>query len=217
MHRLLVVVAVVACHRGASDRGAVGAERGDCRPDKTCDPGLMCLSNLCVKPPPADCKDVAETLASIDLGNYAEPEERAPVVTKYKAECERLYLTKEEGKCLEPARDKWAAAHCAPRMFPSYIGTTSCADVARKIHSALDKQNAENPQAKQVRDKMLAAMQESCEQDAWPGDLKQCLLDGDASSPNPNDSACAAKIPPGLQQKLQERLTEAMQQIQSPP
>jgi hypothetical protein len=194
MHRLLVVVAVVACNRGTSDRGAVGAERGDCRPDKTCDQGLMCLSNLCVRPPPADCQDVAETLASIDLGNYAEPEERAPVIAKYKAECERLYLTKEEGKCLEPARDKWTAAHCVPRMFASYTGATSCADVMRKLGSGAG-----------------SAMKDSCEHDAWPAELKQCLLDSDTPSGNPYDSACAAKIPPGLQQKLQERITAAMQ------
>jgi len=196
--RYLALLLVVACNRGSSDRGAVGAERGDCRSDKTCDPGLMCLSNLCVRPPPADCKDVGETLASIDLGNYAEPEERAPIVAKYKAECERFYLTKEEGKCLEPARDKWSAAHCAPRMFASYTGTQSCAEVARKMGSASQM------------------MKESCEQDAWPGELKQCLLDSSASSPNPNDTECAAKIPPGLQQKLQERITEAMRPSPTP-
>src|SRR5437660_356176 len=80
---------------GSSDRPSVaGKERADCRPDKTCDPGLLCLSNLCVRPPAADCQLVAEELASLDLGNYAEPEDRAPVVAKHKARCETEHVSK---------------------------------------------------------------------------------------------------------------------------
>src|SRR4051812_45288828 len=96
---LVVAVGLFGCQHNrdvGDDRTqvALGKERADCRADKTCDPGLLCLSNLCVRPPPADCQVVADQLASLDLGNYAEPEERAPVVAKYKGQCETLYVSK---------------------------------------------------------------------------------------------------------------------------
>src|SRR4051812_2182289 len=101
---LLVAVGLLGCQHnrdvGDDHPTIAGKERADCRSDKTCDQGLWCLSNLCVRPPAADCQVVADELASIDLGNYAEPEDRAPVVAKYKSQCETLYVSKEEGVCL---------------------------------------------------------------------------------------------------------------------
>lgn len=45
----LVVMAGLAA-AGCSDGGALGTERNGCRPDKSCEIGLVCLSNLCVDP-----------------------------------------------------------------------------------------------------------------------------------------------------------------------
>ena len=67
--------------------------------------------------PPGDCAPVAEALASIELGNYAEPDDRAPVVGKHREACEAAHVTKAEGTCLAAATDKWTAARCSPRMF----------------------------------------------------------------------------------------------------
>ena len=120
MALVLVSVWAIGCSKespAGPERPPLGKERADCRPDKSCDPGLMCLSNLCVRPPPADCAAVAEGLASYDLGNYAEPEERAPIVATYKASCEKAHVTKEQGECFEKAADKTAAMMCAPFMF----------------------------------------------------------------------------------------------------
>ena len=100
----------MGCSKEAgSDRPTLGKERADCRLDKTCDPGLMCLSNLCVRPPPADCTAVGEGLASHDLGNYAEPEDRAPVVDKYKRACHKAMVSKEQGECIAATTEKFAA------------------------------------------------------------------------------------------------------------
>ena len=68
----------VACKGGGGGGGGggkangsaapvVGQERGDCRPDRSCDPGLTCLSNLCVRPPtasPPTCAASARAPAS---------------------------------------------------------------------------------------------------------------------------------------------------------
>src|ERR1043165_8492451 len=112
--RWVVVIVALAAAGGCKEdraqgqgdsRAALGKERGDCKPNKVCDKGLWCLSTLCGRPPPADCKAVGETLASMELGNYAEPETRAPVVAKYQAACDKAFVTKEQGECIDKATD----------------------------------------------------------------------------------------------------------------
>jgi len=78
---------------------------------------------------PANCDDVAEQLASYELGNYAEPEDRAPVVAKHRAICKREGVSRDERACLEKTKSKLAAAHCVPRLFPD-VELPDCADVA---------------------------------------------------------------------------------------
>src|SRR5687767_15742223 len=135
----LLVIVVFGCAKGGGSRGVAGTERGDCRSaEPKCETGLLCLSNLCVRPPPADCTNVADTLASIDLGNYAEPEERQPVVAKYKAACDKAYVSKEQGECIDKVKDKWSAAQCAPNMFPEITASKGdCEKVASKVEAVM--------------------------------------------------------------------------------
>ena len=218
----VVVLCLVGpgCQRDrAPGGGPAGHERGDCRPDKTCEPGLVCLSNLCVRPPPADCQAVADQLASIDLGNYAEPEDRAPVVARYKAACEAALVSKEEAQCLDKARNKWSAGQCVPRMFPELASSTTgdCAAIAGKTKAMMAKQAGylNDPQMKTWFDRTMAVMQESCEQDQWPDFLKKCMLASDDGTTAMAQS-CNQLMPPELQQKMQDRMTKAMQQLQRP-
>jgi hypothetical protein len=195
---------------------ASGHERGDCRPDKACDPGLVCLSNLCVRPPPADCQAVAEQITSIELGNYAEPEARAPVVAKYKAACDAALVSKEESQCLDRARDKWSAGQCAPRMFPELASTSSadCSAIVARTRAAMANQARylNDPSMKKWFDRSMDVMQQSCTEDHWPDSLKRCLL---ASAGTPaTTQACNQQMPPTLQQAMQARLTKAMQEMQ---
>ena len=44
-----------------------------------------------------------EQLASLDLGNYAEPTARAPAVATYRAACESARVTVDEAACLARA------------------------------------------------------------------------------------------------------------------
>ena len=65
---------------------------------------------------PAPCGEVAELLASFELGNYAEPEDRAPVVARFRAACAQARVTVREESCLQEARTVAAAARCVPRV-----------------------------------------------------------------------------------------------------
>jgi len=215
-----VLIVLAACQRDAPAAGAAaGKERGDCRANKTCDPGLLCLSNLCVRPPPADCKAIGETLASIDLGNYAPVEERAPVVAKYAAACEAAYVSKEEGACIDKAKDKWTASQCAPRMFPELAasaGTGDCARIAAKIRAAMGPQAQSfqnDPKMAKWFDTTIQVIQQSCEQDQWPEPLKRCALAADANNGVNALQNCNQQMPPALQQKLQDRMAAAMKTL----
>jgi hypothetical protein len=218
---LVLVVAAGCQHKGeaAPETGhaAAGHERGDCRPDKTCDSGLWCLSNLCVRPPAADCKLTAETLASIDLGNYAEPEVREPAVAQYKAECERLYVSKDEGKCLEKRTTGGAPrSACADVPDRASSGSGDCEQISMKIKTWIEKQAnyVNNPQMKKWFDTTIRVVKQSCVEDNWPDNLKKCVLGSDVSQNPAAMQGCTGQTPPALQQKMQERLTKAMQDMQ---
>jgi hypothetical protein len=212
-----IAVAILLLVGCSQSRGTPGEERADCRAgDKDkCNAGLLCLSNVCVRPPPADCQSVAESLASFDLGNYAEPEERAPVVAKYRSQCEKAYVTKEQGECLDKATDKWAAGQCAPKMFPEMASTNNgdCKKVVERVQAAIkDQIQTADPQMAKWFETTMTIMQQSCEQDAWPDSLKKCILTAQATPGVDAMQSCNQQMPPGLQTKLQERLTAAMQQ-----
>ncbi len=102
----------------ASKRVNDGSERGDCYGNGTCDEGLICLSRLCVRPPPADCKKVVEKLGFLSLGNYTPRAVRAEFDTRLRGVCKAANLTKEEGDCILSARDKSALSRCKkPLVF----------------------------------------------------------------------------------------------------
>jgi hypothetical protein len=208
-----------ACPGNRGDRPAAGLERGDCRPDQSCEVGLLCLSNLCVRPPPGDCGGVAEQLASIDLGNYAEPATRAPVVARYRTACETARISRDEQQCLTRARDRWGAAQCAPRLFPEPPAAAGeCAAIVARMRDALVKQAAYAGDATMRTwfDRTLVVLRESCEQDGWPATVVQCALTADGTGSL--GSACSREMPPALQQRLQERMTRAMQDaVPKPP
>jgi hypothetical protein len=74
---------------------------------------------------PADCQPIAESMASWELGNYAEPEERAPVIERFKNQCNEASIDIDEAACIDKAKTKHAAAKCAPRLFPE-IEVSDC-------------------------------------------------------------------------------------------
>lgn len=224
------IVAAVGCQRdpgeagGSGPRAELGTERHDCRPgpaEQACDPGLVCLSQLCVRPPPADCTVVADVFASFDLGNYAEPDERTPVVAKYRTACEKALVSKEQGECVTNAHGREAAIACVPRMFPERatppVGTTGSADcdaVATKIKNLINAQQAtlqNDPRTAKYMAAVIDTMRVACVEDQWPDALKRCMLA--TSNDNLMNQACTEQMSPELQSKLQARVTTVMQQM----
>jgi len=83
----------------------------------------VCLSDRCVKPPGADCVAVAEVLTTIELGNYAEVENRTPRERVLRQECERQNLSKADGECILTAKSKDEVSWCPlPLIVPTRIG-----------------------------------------------------------------------------------------------
>lgn len=111
---LLALPLLFACAKNPDKQttASAGAERGPCYGNSTCDEGLICLSDLCVRPPPADCAKVGQKVGNLTLGNYAPREERTKVETQISNECKNAHLTKEQGECILNAATVQALAQC---------------------------------------------------------------------------------------------------------
>lgn len=214
------VIALAGCQRAAEDRpergsaaeiGSAGQERAACRPDRTCDPGLLCLSDLCVRPPAADCARVADQLASLELGNYAPREQRATVVAAKRAACETAKVSQDEAKCIAGARDRAGVARCVPRMFPEITGVRggsaddACDRIASTMRRLLTASMPTTADAKTVQriDAAMSVVRTSCGTDGWPDVFKACLLAATAAA---DLDACKAQMPAGLEATLEARM-----------
>ncbi|HSD90500.1 MAG TPA: hypothetical protein VLB44_23405, partial [Kofleriaceae bacterium] len=164
-----------ATQAAGSAKAAVvaGTERGDCRPDHTCDTGLLCLSDLCVRPPAADCAAVAEIIASFELGNYAPRDKRDAMLGQKKAMCEAQRLSKDDQKCIVDAKDKWAIVKCAPAMYPELAstnqgsGATDCEAVVATLTRIIQTQmsatgGGQDPMTQKMIGLATQAVRSSC-------------------------------------------------------
>jgi hypothetical protein len=159
--------------------------------------------------PPGDCAAVAETLASIELGNYADPAVRAPVVAKKRELCTSAHVTGDEAACLAKATNKFAAATCVPRMFPDVkvSGSADCAEVTAHMREMLVQQMGQaGSQALGMVDKMMPALQQSCVEDQWPTEVKRCFINGQDPT---SMQACSDQMPKDLQKKAADRMAAA--------
>lgn len=130
---VMLGLGLVACKRdsgatAAAPGAAIGTERGDCRPDRSCDPGLVCLSNLCVRPPPADCAKVGEALGFIFLDNYTPREARRGFLDEVVKQCTAANLSREDGECLAAAKTRLDLRNC-----PHPIGLGDCKKITAHV------------------------------------------------------------------------------------
>ena len=159
---LVLVAAVAGCKEGAAGSGKEGAERGACYGNGTCNDGLVCLSDLCVKPPGADCAKVAEKLGGMFLGNYAPRAERDAFLAATRDECIANDLTKEEGDCILGATHRNALSRC-----PKVIGAGDCT----KIVAHLDTLRTD-PYLRTTAD----TLQSRCKNETPSKGLEACVL-----------------------------------------
>jgi hypothetical protein len=141
---LLVVIA--ACRHAEPD----GGERGPCYGNHTCDPGLACLSDLCVRAPgvasagsgggsgvvappgpgDADCAAIADHLGGLLLGNYAPRDERASFAATMVTQCRAAGLDRADERCLLAARSRQDLGAC-----PHPLGVGDCAAIVAHLRA----------------------------------------------------------------------------------
>jgi hypothetical protein len=97
----------------------------------------------------ATCTDVGISAASLEVGNYATDEERAPIVRKYRARCMRARLDRTERRCVLEAADAATIAYCAPRFWPEhvvdFVEVSACAELAKQIRARANALPAGQP------------------------------------------------------------------------
>jgi len=100
------------------------------------------------------------------------------------------------------------AAHAAAPVAPSAADVKACAAVVERVRQAVAHQIAEaGSGAQHLMDRMLPAMQRSCELDHWPPALRACIV---ATKPGDMEGMvrCTQGMSPHLQQELQKRMLE---------
>ncbi len=183
--RTVLLIGVLALAGGACAKQASGTaqgqERGACYGNATCDVGLVCMSELCVRPPPADCAPVAQKLASYRLGNYAPREERARVLAELTEACTAARLSIDEGKCIVDATSRLDVAKCPRPLLAELQGDADgCKSVAEALARGLLEGFATDPGQRRAVEPLLpeltSAMAAACVEDLWPEAGKQCVL-----------------------------------------
>lgn len=153
--------ATVACSQKSVP---VGEERGPCYGNGTCNQGLVCLSDLCVQPPPADCQAVATRLNYLVLGNYAEQSERDAYIAQMVTTCKQANLSKADADCIIAARSRGDLSRC-----PQTLVMGSCERViahANKILTGEDSSLADlidpKPALRRCRQRGITKTEEEC-------------------------------------------------------
>ena len=158
---------------------------------------------------PASCDEVAEQLASYELGNYAEPEDRAPVVDRHRAVCKREGVSRDDRACLDKAKSKLAAARCVPRLFPD-VELPDCEGAAcylPKLTQFTAQMCACRPGNKSCADKVNEAMTTWAQ--AW-GKLARELGNGPPEPVSENDTKALS----ATMTRYAECMTKAMMPVQ---
>jgi hypothetical protein len=216
-----VLLAVAACskERGAEgpDGVADGHERGPCYGNGTCDQGLVCYSELCVRPPGADCAKVAAKLSGYRLDNYAPRDERARVIAEIEAMCVDAQLTEDEGRCIVQAQGRSEIGVCPRPLLPELANDPSgCkglgAHFTGLLFTEMAGQGAERAKLERYRDELTAALDASCAEDGWTEAARKCVFD--ASSMDDAEE-CDRVVPRELQRKVRARMEPLLDRIEA--
>lgn len=162
------------------------------------------------KPEPT-CNLVAETLVSLELGDYADPEERAPKVAAEERRCVAMRLSHDDRQCVIDSHDRASVAYCVPALFPNEkqpvaVSRQRCDVVAKHMMRQLEHYTRSQPVADQraVERQLLAAI-DACRADRWNEAMAQC-----AENYVPmHAQSCAYVQPSGMWKRLEARLEKA--------
>ena len=162
------------------------------------------------KPEPT-CNLVAQALVSIELGNYADEEERAPKVAAEERRCAQMKMSREDRQCLVEAYDKPSAAYCVPSLFPNEaqpvaVNVARCNQIAKtmmsRVQAALPQ--LQGMDQRTIERQLLTAI-DACRGDRWNEQMAQC-----AEYYVPlNSATCAYVQPHGMWTRLEARLAKA--------
>ncbi len=219
---LLFGLLAAACSKSAGDPGA---ERGPCKSDHTCSGGLVCLSETCVRPPAGDCAQVAEALASVKLGNYADKDKRAAMIGELRARCDQEQLSIDEAMCLTSAKSKFEMSKCPKPLLPELAELAKdkggCKAVGAKMEELAKTEMAKEPNdpMNKLLPDIVDAVVRSCAEDEWPDDVKSCMLAASATDTHAADT-CIAKMPAAVKDKFMKRIetiVDKLSQSGGPP
>lgn len=232
MSRWLLVSLVIACGGGHGHNREVSKIKytsttcDDCgiAPKEGGDNGFRPPdSEHDVAPPPEDlgpaptakpeptCNLVANALVSMELGNYADPEERAPKVAAEERRCAQLRMSREDRQCLVESYDRSSAAYCVPSLFPKEaqpvaVTAQRCDQVAKQMMTNLEAQLRNQPVADQrVIERQLLTAIDACRADRWNEAMAQCAQYYVPMYPQ----NCAYVQPHGMWTRLEARLAKA--------
>lgn len=162
------------------------------------------------KPEPT-CKLVAETLVSLELGNYAEPEERAPKVAIEERRCAAMRLSRDDRQCVIDSSDRTSVAYCVPALFPKEpqpvaVNGARCDKAAKQMMQQLDAQlRQQRVPDQRVWERQLLVAIDACRTDRWNEAMAQCA---EYYVPMYAQN-CAYVQPAGMWKRLEARLAKA--------
>ena len=158
-----------------------GDEHGPCYADGTCASGLSCDQGVCRAPPEVDCRKVAVELSVLELGNYADMEEREALVAELTSRCDLAEPDKQQASCLLNAVHRGQLAWCDKPLLELEVCDRI---VAHRFKLAKDTEfdrswgvNRWVDAVEQCKAMRLTAEQQKCILAAKePGDLAECQL-----------------------------------------
>lgn len=180
-----------------------------------CDRGMSPAETKALQ---ARCSAVAEHMTSLDLGNYASPEQRAPHVAAHAKACLEARLSPGQAECVTRTTTRDEAVACASKPQPAQTAsptTGDCGQVADAIRRITAKQgpHVNDPAVKDWFDITVRVMKESCEQDGWTASMKACTFraaDAPTIEAATKIQAECPPVPDAITAKIQARIQAEM-------
>ena len=163
----------------------------------------------------ADCVAVGQALAQLRLGNYATPEERAPIATEIASLCTTARLSRADGECLITASDRDGAAACPRPLLPELAGLPSadCGAVGQALRrlAADSLPEGSDPRLTQLFRQVMQVLDRSCTNDRWSAEVRSCIVQAPTSNAI---EGCIERLPRELRDRLEQDISKVAQRLE---